>query len=357
MVSLLPKSFAVCKLAATISRPARRSLSNLKESYVYHPKQETLEADVQASLWTKTHTLQQCPPSFAKLRNELELDRFKALIKLTIVSSRVYEMKEVKMKHKNKPRDRTKGSHKNFPLSLFLNLFRTALTYTTSYPHLSNLNLSLEPFVSASWPCGDDRMTTRGKVDMLLSSQRPLEQFYDANTVQESANFDFQSLQNVLTFVDLKKHLVNDTFSSGCLGKSSHYPHAHTLVVLDNGDYIEAPSKAVPEVQLIQKGLMFTFGRLCAQAVSKYGEEIIGQDLPQPECAQCIVTNGQNFSFLWYQLNTLKTDSLNEGVKNLVFIDRAGMLYSSVESQGMFRKTLADINNDVLQTLTTMIMM
>ncbi len=357
MASLLSKNFAVYKLVASISKPAKRSLSSLKESYVYHPKQETLEADVQAFLWTKTHTLQKYPLAFTKVRNELELDPFETLIEPAILSSRVYEMKEVKMKHKNKPRDRTNGSHKNFPISLILNVFKMALSQATSYSHLRNLNLSLEPFISASWHCGDDKITNRGKVDMLLSSQRPLEQFFDANTVQESVNYDFQSLQNALTFVDLKKHPVNDMFSSGCIGKSPHYPHAHTLVVLDNGDYVEAPRKAVPEVQLLQKGLVFTFGRLCAQAVSKYGEEIIGQDLPQPECAQCIVTNGQRFSFLWYQLNTLKTDSLSEGIKNLVFIDRAGMLYSSVEPKGLFRKTLAGINNDVLRTLVSMIKM
>ncbi len=354
MVSLLSKSY---KLNVATSRSAWRSLSNLKESYVYHPKQETLEADVQAFLWTKTQTLQEYPPSFTKVRDEFDHDEFRTPIQLSILSSRVYEMKEVKMKYKNKPRDLTNGSHKHFPLSLLLNVFKMALTHTTSYPHLSNLNLLLEPFISANWPCGDDRIATRGKVDMLLTNQRPLEQFYDANVVQESANFDFKSLENVLTFGDLKKYKVNDKFTSGYIGKNSPYPHAHTLVVLDNGDYIETPSKAVPEVQLVQKGLMFTFGRLCAQAVSKYGEEIIGQDLPKPECAQCIVTNGQRFSFLWYQLNTLKTDSLNEGVKNLVFIDRAGMLYSSVESKGLFRKTLADINDDVLRTLFAMIMM
>ncbi len=355
MASLLSKNFPVSKFAAAISRPAKRSLSSLKEAYVYHPKQETLEADLQALLWTKTQTLDKYPQSFTQVRNGLELDRFQSLISPTILSSRVYEMKEVKMKHKNKPRDRTNGSHKNFPISLMLNLFKMSLTHAAEYPHLHNLHLSLEPFISAGWSCGEDRMTVRGKVDMVLNTQQPLEQFYNTETIQRSMDFDFNSLQNTLTFADLKKHQVNNTFSTGAVDTSpAHYPHAHTLIVLDNGSYIEPPSKGVPEIQLVQKGLIFTFGRLYAQAVSKYGEEMIGQDLPTPECAQCIVTNGQRFSFLWYQLNTLKTDSLNEGVKNLVYIDRAGMLYPSVESKGVFKKSIADMNNHVLRTLISM---
>ena len=41
---------------------------------------------------------------------------------------------------------------------------------------------------------------------------------------------------------------------------------------------------------------MYTFGRLLLQAVERHGTEIIGMELPEPECVQCIVTTGKCFS-------------------------------------------------------------
>ena len=355
MASLLPK-YRALKLTTRLSKSVLRNLSNPKVSYVYHPKKETLEADVQALMWSKTQLLDDYPQSFLDARRSLNVEHFLPLVAPTILSSRVYERQEVKMKYKNKPRDLTKGSHKNFPISLVLNLYRMALNHSSHYPQLQNLNMSLEPFISASWPCGEETVSVRGRVDMVINSKQPFPQFYDNNIIQRSTDYSLTLLGDALPFVDLLKYPVKKNFSTGSvdISKETSYPHAHTLVILDSGDYMPPPSKAVPEIQLVQKGLVFTFGRLCAQAVAKYGQDIIGRDLPSPECAQCVVTNGHKVSFIWYQLNTLDTGNLTTGIKNLAFIERAGLMYTSVEPDGIFRKTLAGLNEEVLRTLFSM---
>ena len=87
-------------------------------------------------------------------------------------------------------------------------------------------------------------------------------------------------------------------------------------------------NKGTLEIQLIQRGIMYMFGRLLVQAVERHGTEIVGMELPELECAQCIVTTGKCFSFIWFKLNTLDMADINDsGVKNLVYVEWLGFLY------------------------------
>ena len=139
------------------------------------------------------------------------------------------------------------------------------------------------------------------------------------------------------------------------LGKVT-FPYLHTMIIVDNGDYCPPPRRAVPEIQLVQKGLIYTFGRLLIQAVWKYGNGVLGQALPEPECAQCMVTDGERFSFLWYQLNTLDLGDLNSGVKNLVYMERLGQLFSSFEDHTRRRKVVKDLDEGVLRTIISQLL-
>ena len=118
-------------------------------------------------------------------------------------------------------------------------------------------------------------------------------------------------------------------------------PHLHTLWLLD--------CHGTSEVQLLQRGLLFTFARLVWQAVGVHGPRVLGGALPQPLSGQCVVSNGQRVSFIWLQLNTL---ALEEEGGNLVHVERPGLLYSSVEMVGGRRKRrVVDLSKDILRTL------
>ena len=342
-------------LIAALHGSGWMSQSPVATAYIYHPRKQTVEADIQAYLWTKTQRVEQTPRIVSEIRNGLKLDPFLSLIDHIILASRVYETQEVKMKYKNKPKDLTRGAHRNFPFSLMQNILKLVLNHALHYPQVRKLGVSLEPFVSATWPCMGDVISVRGKQDMVLNSKEPLPRFYDPLLTEQSMDYSFESLGQASPFMDLEKYPVTGQISTG-FAESAHtlFPHLHTLFVIDNGEYIEPPSKGLPEVQLLQKGIVFTFGRLLSQAVSKYGRGIIGRDLPEPECAQCVVTDGCRFSFLWYQLNTLNTSNTNESIKNLVCIDRPGVLYSSLEPDGLFKKTIVDLNADILRSLISM---
>ena len=71
---------------------------------------------------------------------------------------------------------------------------------------------------------------------------------------------------------------------------------------------------------------MHLFSALDTQAIDRYGIEISGKELPRPECAHGIVTDGSWFTFIWYQLNTLDLNSMDDGVKNLANVTNSWSL-------------------------------
>ena len=330
-------------------------------AYVYHPNKQTLEADIQMFSWTKAQKLEQPPEILTKLREEeLDLKLFQPLMEKHILTSRYYEREEIKRKSKRQPKDLTRGTHSKFPFSLVQNIVKTTLVSAYRYPQVRQLNVVVDAPVSATWNCQGVAMTARGRPGMWLNSSRPLPQFFNDSLVDETKSFSFEEVSPNPLHHNLGLYTVKDLQSPGFVATTLEkvsFPYLHSMMVIDNGEYIPPPSRGVPEVQLLQKGLVFTFGRLLTQAVLKHGNEILGQVLPEPECAQCLVTDGQRFSFLWFQLNTLDLDDLNSGVKNMVYIERPGQLFSSIEDHTHQRKIVMDLSEDVLRTIISQLLL
>lgn len=329
----------------------------LTSAYVFHPKIQTSEADKQMLLWTKSIPIQIPPAAFSSLVEEVDLDPIRRIMETTFLVSRVYEKREVKRKSKKKPLDLTKGTHENFPLSLLQNQFKNVMGFAKHYPQLRNLNPASEAPVSASWEVQGEVLSVHGKPGVYLNSKKPMPVFYEQDLVDQATGIPVKSLGPISPFTDLKKYLIKETACTGLFPEKTFYPHFHTLLIVDNGDYIPPPSKALPEIQLIQKGVLFTFSRLLAQAVAKHGNGIVGKVLPEPECAQSIVTDGNRFSFIWYQLNTLDMADLESGVKNLVHIHRPGDTFLKVKEEIKHKYRLAGFKEDILRMYLSMLLM
>ena len=361
-------SFAATKLLsrARAAIPACRSGLHVRfqhaqtSAFVFHPRKQTLEADIQMFLWTKTQELLQPPTIFSEFRNEIDLRLFQPFVEKHILMSRYYESKEIKRKSKRQPKDLTRGTHKNFPFSLMQNIVKATLISAYKYPQVRQLNVVVDAPISATWKCEDDvAMTVRGRPGMWLNSTHPLLQLFDETLIEDSKSYSFEILGPNPLHYNLHQYKVNELQNPGFVTTNLDrvsFPFLHTMVVLDNGDYMPPPSKGVSEIQLLQKGLVYTFGRLLTQAVWKHGDGILGQVLPEPECAQCMVTDGERFSFLWYQLNTLDLSDLNSGVKNLVYIERPGQLFSSIEDHTHRRKVIKDLDKGVLQIIISQLL-
>ena len=330
----------------------------LTSAYIYHPNVQTTEADKQMFLWTKSIPIQIPPAAFTSVMNEVDLEPLRRIMETTFLVSRVYEKREVKRKSKKKPLDLTKGTHENYPQSLLQNQFKNVVGFAKHYPQLYNLNPASEVAVSATWKVQGEAFSVHGKPGVFLNSKKPMPVFYAQDLVDQAMTFPVDTLAEPISpFTDLKQYLIKETACSGLFAEKTLYPNFHTLLIVDNGDYIPPPSKAMPQIQLIQKGVLFTFSRLLAQAVTKHGNGIIGQVLPKPECGQCIVTDGDRFSFIWYQLNTLDMDDLASGVKNLVHIHRPDNAFIKVKEEIKHKYRLAGFREDVLKLYLSMLLM
>ena len=365
MTSFAPATKLLSRARAT-GLPVARSGVQVRfqhaqtSAFVFHPNMETVEADIQMFLWTKTQELSQPSPVFSKFRDEVDLGLFQPLVEKHILTSRYYESKEIKRKSKRQPKDLTRGTHENFPFSLVQNIIKTALISAYKYPQVRGLNVVVDVPITAVWKCEDDvTMTVRGRPGMWLNSAHPLPQLFDQYLMESSKAYSFEWLGPNPLHYNLQQYQVKELQNPGFTATNIDrvtFPYLHTMIILDNGDYIPPPKRAVPEIQLLQKGLMYTFGRLLTQAVWKYGKGILGQVLPEPECAQCFMTDGERFSFLWYQLNTLDLSDLNSGVKNLVYMERLGRLFSSIEDRTRKRKVVKDLDEGVLRTIISQLL-
>jgi len=335
-----------------------RFQQTMTNAYIVHPNVMTTEADKQMMIWTKTVKRLRPPEKFVTLMEEVDMEPMKNIMHNTILCSRIYEKRPVRIRRRRRQhKDLTMGTHENFPVSMLQNQFKNVMGFARFYPQLSLINPCPEVAVRASWPVKDEVMSVTGRPGTFYNSSKQLETFYTPEQVLETAEMPMESLGPIPLFTDLKKYMIKDEPSSGFGGGNCHFNYHHTLVVSDNGNYKPPPALPWPEIQLIQKGLLFTFGSLLAQAVKKHGNQIIGQVLPEPECGQCIMTDGNRFTFLWYQLNTLDMRDVNDGVKNMVCVERPGECYAKVVEVAEHRHRLEEYNQDIIKMYLSMILM
>lgn len=299
-----------------------------------------MEADVQAYQLTKALPVPERPRAVEELRSAVEADRFRALIEKNIVMARNFESQE-------------EFTPQDYPFGLLHNILKTVfMEGAQSYPALNNLHVAFERHVAGTWTSAGERIAVRGRPGTLLLSRTKLPQFYPDSQIEESKGADFNTVATNSPFIGLKQYRLSDKYVKGMFLGNSSFPNLHTMITIDN--------QSTHEIQLIQRGLLYTHARLMSQAITRHGSEIIGCLLPMPECAQCIVTNGKRFSFLWYQLNTLDVKSVEEGARNLVCVERPGLLYSKLGDVGKRksrRRVVEDLNEDILTTLLSVLLL
>ena len=130
-------------------------------------------------------------------------------------------------------------------------------------------------------------------------------------------------LQYKPSHLGLFEHGINQILPSGGAQARSPFPMAHTLFIHDtNSNSTE---------QLYAHGLMQLFAQSAAQAVQNGFK--IDEDLPYPLINQGILTDGQTFTFVCFQLNTLdfRKESEDDGINNVFWAGPSLKLYESIQ--------------------------
>jgi hypothetical protein len=311
--------------------------SNLQPAYLLHPNVRTANPEYQLLALTKAQLIPRPPHGFLEYSRALDTTPWKAAVNTTIVHCRDFD-------------SATKATPPHYPFSFVQNFIKILLSKSSLHPKLTDLFFGGNIHVTSTWEVLGRLVGVRGEVTgTTITSKSRWTPFFDQDVVQNSTEHKFASEEISDVFANLNSWNVH--YNGTCESSFSFlYPHTHTVILIDN--------QATPEPQLIQRCALSLHGLLLNNIKKKYGYEGDVPLLPQPECAQGIITNGKRFSFMWYQLNTTDFSRLNEGRKNLISIYKPGLLYSKIaRRRGGVSYTLRDLpdfNNDVLKTLLSM---
>ena len=135
-------------------------------------------------------------------------------------------------------------------------------------------------------------------------------------------------LQYKPSHLGLFEHSVDQILPSGGVQSRSPFPMAHTLFIQDH--------HSCSIEQLHAHGLMQLFAQAAAEAVQNGFK--LDEHLPYPLVNQGVLTDGQTFTFVCFQLNTLdfRRDSDENGVSNVFWAGPSLKLYEAVkECEGL----------------------
>ena len=330
---------------------------------IFHPYTDTPRPELQTYTWTKTRRTSVIPPEFVRFRDSVDVSQVSRLAEKAVVFSRHFQFQD-----KAKPQEYASGEMQN--------LLRVILTLQTPHhPHLENLHVAFEPQIRAVWKYRRHDLAVFGRPGTLVTSKHSLPRFFDASAYKQVLEQSSPEKYLGKLFTGMMSRPVYKTKINGGFFPGRSFPFAHTLIVVDHVDlpmvrrYRRSRTESrqlaeraeVTEMHrklVMRNCVMHMYALLLAQAVEKHGQEVIGRNLPEPECMQAIVTNGQHFTFLWYQLNTLQVSNETQPVpSNLVMITEPEMLYSKVAKKlGEVNIRALDFNEEVLRTILAMIL-
>lgn len=289
-------------------------------SFVIHPKYKRLQEHHVFELINCHRESSKPPNRFVDYINTLDIKPWEKNIEKATVFENVFQTSSFD----------TAQLAANKNLSIVQNLLKVVLSQSLEYDVLRGLHVTGEFKISSWWYYKGNRLDVRGTPPGLLIKSRdpPDQPFFTPddmnNMIEEDDNIEDQDLLDVS--IDTSKLFSNlttrDVRSDPPLNLASSYPYNHTLIRVHNYDSIDS--------SVIHNTVLYLHGLAVQQAMARGGGKM-ADDLPaiSPECVQCILTNGKEFLFVWYQLNTL-LDKADDDNRNIVMFSNPEHLFSDV---------------------------
>ena len=308
------------------------SYPSLEPSYIIHPRVKMRNPESQALTLTKSREASQPPEEFVKFSANLDTTPWKRLLEKSIIFYKDF----------NSSSDHIDP---DCPVSLVQNILKALFSQSSKYNSLKDLYVWGDCHVTSSWHCMGKRMDVRGRPGVLIKSRNPLKNFFDLNHQESSidAEMPVDELFSKLNIWNVHKTI--DTQPPAVQG----FPHIHTLII--------TPGLRTSYQVLLQNSILYLHGLLTRQKLMKQSGQLEPEEmeLTKPECGQSLITDGQEFSFVWYQLNTLDLNDVNSGMKNTVHMIKSQKLYTDIkhinQRQDYSSRRLANYNDEVLRNL------
>ncbi|XP_044527749.1 39S ribosomal protein L37, mitochondrial [Gracilinanus agilis] len=212
------------------------------------------------------------------------------------------------------------------------NLLQLCKTKIPQYPALTRRIQAKDYMLSASWRRESTFLQIRGLNGTRLSAREPLAPIASPEEVQATESHVLDTFYPIAPTINLQECDIYDVRNDTGFHEGYPYLHPHTVYFMESANRRRARFR--PE-QLRAKMIMFAFGNALAQARALYGEE--ARPLEQPLVVQSVGTDGRNFQFLVFQLNTTDLAS-SEGVKNLIWMDSDQLLYQHFRCLPVIKK-------------------
>ncbi|XP_068732869.1 large ribosomal subunit protein mL37-like [Montipora capricornis] len=277
------------------------------QPYVYHPQSRVLEPETQSLYLTKT--LQMGSISKMKCLQDNVIDRTIRREMMEKFRQNVIQTRLFNYEGEHATRDMC-------AIPLMQNMLRVVWSYAGSFPKLMETSLTYKPRVSVSYKRHETDLMISGNLGFLLSSKYPLEQVKEKEAIQSTEQVELQRPDIISPVFNLNKAKTAQKLDTGFFD-GAPFPNPHTLVIVSTNQNWTTSD-------LVAQGIMFSFGRLAAEALNQGAS--LGGNLEKPLTTQCIATDGIRLSFLCYQLNTLDLEN-DDGIKNMVWITPGVFMY------------------------------
>ncbi len=187
-------------------------------------------------------------------------------------------------------------------------------------PHLRESSLTFDPRVECYWRNDGHNFLCVAHPLYILHTARPLELFSSPDLAPGEAPPPFKYKPRHLR---LFQRSFDQIVPFGGCKRYSPFSFAHTVFAEDQGNR--------GRDQLLAHGLLQLFAQTAGQTVQNGFP--VGQDVRYPLAAQGVVTNGREFTFVCFQLNTL--DFSGEGGRaNVLWAGPTIPLYEQVKPGG-----------------------
>ena len=337
-MAMWSRTWRVRPLPLRIFQPSTASLICRHYGYIHVPKKKVPHILGPGWLWRKCFIVHPCTQTLDPLT------KFQWLTKSVIVNElpdqilfmpspddsllqNFYKRAQefLAFQVRNQPQNRFRQLFSTLELSSFFqSTFASLWSVANHYDHLVQSHLTYSRDVKCYWRRNGDNFLCVATPLYVLRTTRALGLFCEPTFHGDA----IPPLQYKPSHLGLFEHSVDQILPSGGAQARSPFPMAHTLFIRDTN------SRSTE--QLYAHGLMQLFAQSAAEAVQNGFK--IDEDLPYPLINQGILTNGQTFTFICFQLNTLdfRKESEDSGINNVFWTGPSLKLYESIrEGEGV----------------------
>ncbi|XP_076168496.1 mitochondrial ribosomal protein L37 isoform X2 [Ptiloglossa arizonensis] len=321
-----------------------------KESCLMYTNNNLLQEGVlQACLLTKTIKVDDEIPEKVKILMTDIPEHVDNLLKRITYTSSIYDAQQVKLpklKDPNKPSWVFPRVYGITSTRKMYNLTRKFLQLCESLCGLSvaqNRSVIRNEVLSICIEKELDLLQFSFQMDFIMTSLIPLTSIADVNANNEVDMPDIFPLHHTIGLTKSNIYKIEDIYP---IDMRSKLTNVHTIFInYDQEEVKNLTELPVTESQIHARSLIESFTAATVYARQMFGKNV--KKLTKPIVVQCIQSDGQNFHFSVYQLNTLDIDG-REGIRNFWWSAPSIKLYEKAQYKNG-KPYLEGYNNEVFK--------